>query len=83
MNISVIITRKGTNNIMTEGTEITKEKITYNRNDLLNEINNIPFHMPNSKGIFYYLPKPNYERIYPRRKNVIDWIYKSKIIYCK
>ena len=68
---------------MTEGTEITKEKITYNRNDLLNEINNIPFHMPNSKGIFYYLPKPNYERIYPRRKNVIDWIYKSKIIYCK
>ena len=57
MNISVIITRKGTNNIMTEGTEITKEKITYNRNDLLNEINNIPFHMPNSKGIFYYLPK--------------------------
>ena len=71
MNNSIIIQRKASNIIMTEGNDIPKETITENRNDFLNEINDSPFHIPNIKGTVDYLPKQNYERIIPRLNNVI------------
>ena len=70
MNNSIIIQRKASNNIMTEGTDIPKETITENRNEFLKEINESPFHIPNIKGPDY-LPKSNYERMIPRLNNVI------------
>ena len=70
MNNSIIIQRKASNNIMTEGTDIPKETITENRNEFLKEINDSPFHIPNIKGPDY-LPKSNYERMIPRLNNVI------------
>lgn len=74
MNNSIIVPRKGSNNIITDTIEIPKEKITEDQSDLLNEINDSPFHIPNIKGTFDYLPKPNYERIIPKLKNVITQI---------